>query len=242
MIEINLVPDVKQELIKAQRVRATVITITILIGMASVAVVAALAFYVFAVQTVRSVLADNSIKDSSAKLDKVPDLSKTLTIQNQLTKINQLNDAKKVDSRIFDLLSAVVPPAPNDIKISDLSIKSDSKMIIVNGQAANSYAALEVFKKTIAGAKVRYTDTNNKQQEVDLASSISTSNTSYGEDSSGVKVLRFTISFVYTDELFSPLSKNVSVVIKTNGNVTDSFLGVPTSLFTDRAKDLTGGN
>ena len=34
---------------------------------------------------------------------------------------------------------------------------------------------------------------------------------------------------------------NVSVVITTNGNVTDSYLGVPTSIFTDRAADLTTG-
>lgn len=40
MIEINLVPDVKQELIKAQRVRATVISFSIAIGLVSVAVVA----------------------------------------------------------------------------------------------------------------------------------------------------------------------------------------------------------
>lgn len=241
MIEINLVPDIKQELIKAQRIRSTVITTAILIGIVSVGIVTALALYVFTVQTVRGSLADGDIKKGSEQLSRVEDLSKTLTIQNQLTKISDLNGNKKIDSRIFDLLAAIIPPAPNDIQISDLNIDSTNGTITINGQATNSYAAVEVFKKTIEGAKFKYTDSDNEKQEIILASDISTSNTSYGEDSTGAKVLRFTISFTYAEELFSPASKNISIVITTNGNATDSYLGVPSSIFVDRAKDLTGG-
>lgn len=241
MIEINLVPDVKQELIKAQRIRSTVITSSILIGIISVAVVAVLAIYIIGVQTVRGVFLDNNIKTSNEKLLSIKDLSKTLTIQNQLTKITKLNDSKKIDSRVFDMLAAIIPPKPNDIQISDLTIDSTTNTVTVNGQASNSYAAVEVFKKTLDGAKVNLTDTSGKSQSVTLASNISTSNTSYGEDATGVKVLRFTLSFEYADELFSPLSKNVAIVISTNGNVTDSYLGVPTSIFVDRATDITGG-
>ncbi len=240
MIEINLVPDVKQELIKAQKVRSKVIIGAILVGVGSISVVILLLFYVFGVQTARGFLADNSIDSKSKTLMKVNDLSQTLTIQNQLTKISNLNDNKKVDSRIFDLLGAIIPSAPNDIKISDLTIDSTTNLIVINGQASNSYAAVEVFKKTIEGAKLKYDDIDEKPQEVTLASSISTSDTSYGEDSSGVKVLRFTLSFVYAQELFSPLSKNASIVIANKGNATDSYLGVP-RVFTDRATDYTGG-
>jgi Tfp pilus assembly protein PilN len=238
MIEINLVPNVKQELIKAQRVRAKVIAGTIIVGIASVATVLLLAFYVFGVQAARGFIADTSIDDGSKKLSKVEDLSKTLTIQNQLTKIPALNNSKKVDSRIFDLLIAIIPPAPNDIKISDMTIDSNEGTITINGQASNSYAAVEVFKKTIEGAKVKYTGSD--KNGVTLASNISTTDTSYGEDSSGAKVLRFTISFNYAKELFSPESKNVEIVVTTQGNVTDSYLGVPKNIFADRAKDPAG--
>lgn len=241
MIEINLVPDIKQELIKAQRIRSTVIAGSIGVGIVSVAIVTMLAMYVFTVQAVRSGLADNAIKQGSADLTSVPDLSKTLTIQNQLTKISDLNSSKKIDSRIFDFLSVTNPSVPNNIDVSNLTIDSSTGLITVEGQATNSYAAVEVYRKTIESAKVKYTDIDNQKQEVAVASSISTSNTSYGEDSSGVKVLRFTISFVYAEELFSPTSKNVTIAITNNGNATDSYLGVPKSIFVDRAKDLTGG-
>jgi len=239
MIEINLIPDVKRELIKAQRIRSMVIMGSIAIGVVSVAIVTLLAIYVFTIQAVRSGLADDAINKGSAELTGVEDLSKTITIQNQLTKISNLHSNKKIDSRIFDLLSAINPPAPNNIQVSSLTIDSESGIITIEGQASNSYAAAEVFKKTIEGATLKYTDSNKDKQEISLASSISISNTSYGEDSSGEKVLRFNISFVYAEELFSSMSKGTSVIIMTDGNATDSYLGVPMSIFVDRAKDIT---
>lgn len=239
MIEINLVPDVKQELIKAQRVRSTVVSSAIVIGVVAVGLMTLLAIYVFAVQTVRGALADDAIKQGSAKLAAVEDLSKTLTIQNQLTKISMLHDQSKIDSRIFDVLTAIIPPAPNDVQISNLTIDASTSTITIEGQATNSYAAVEVFRKTIEGAQVKFT-TDEDEQQVTLASNVSTGDTSYGEDSSGAKVLRFTISFTYDEALFSPLSQDATVVITTQGNATDSYLGVPKSIFVDRAKDLGG--
>jgi len=112
MIEINLIPDVKRELLRAQRARTTVISAAIVISIVAGAVVAALALYVYGVQTVRGALLDNQIKDGAAKLSKVEDLSKILTIQNQLSRISELNSQKNIDSRLFDVLAAVIPPRP----------------------------------------------------------------------------------------------------------------------------------
>src|SRR5690606_19889176 len=94
MIEINLIPDVKQELVRAQRVRATVIGGAILAGIISLAAVVVLSVYIFGVQSVRSAASDAAITDGSEQLAKVEDLSKILTIQNQLTMISDLNDNK----------------------------------------------------------------------------------------------------------------------------------------------------
>lgn len=238
MIEINLVPDIKQELIKAERIRSTVIMAAVVVGIVSVVIAVMLAVYVFGGQTIRAGMADSSIKTESVKLQAIPDLAKTLTIQNQLSKISALNASKNVDSRIFDVLGAIIPPAPNDIKISTLSINSDEKLITIDGQASNSYAAVETFKKTIEGALIKFT---GEKTGFAMASNISTSNTSYGESSTGERVLRFTISFNYAPELFSPASKDLRISISINGNVTDSYLGIPMDLFVDRASDVTGG-
>lgn len=238
MIEINLIPDVKLELIKAQKVRSTVITGAIIVGIASVSVVALLGAYVFGVQAVRNSYDDGKIREGSEKLSSVKDLSKMLTIQNQLNQIQGLNDGKKIDSRIFDVLVAIIPPEPNNIDFSDLTINASESTIVINGQASKSYAALETFKKTISGAKIKYTDANNTKQEVPLVSEVSATDTSYGEDSSGQKVLKFKIKMKYDEALFSPLSKNLRISIANKGNVTDSYLGLPKSLFVEPAKDI----
>lgn len=236
MIEINLVPDVKQELLKAQRVRASVISVAILVGIIAVGVVVALAMWVFAVQTARDVIADNTIKSESQKLSAVEDVSHTLTIQNQLNKLVGMHDSKHIDSRIFDILTTINPPAPNNVAITKLTLDSADSTIKIEAQAVNGYPALEVFKKTINATKFEYTK-DNETKSVALASSMNDSDRSYGEDASGAKVLRFTLSFTYPEELFSRSVQNATIVAPDKKNVTDSFLGVPQSLFTQRAND-----
>ena len=240
MIEINLIPDVKQELIRARRVRSAVVSGAIVTTIAAAAVVVILAIYVFAVQSVRSVVADDAIKKGSSQLASVEDLSKMLTIQNQLTKMSALNDDKNINSRVFEVLSAVIPPAPNSVQISNLVIDATAGTITLEGQTP-TYPALEAFKKTIGAAHVRYSDTDGAQQQIPLASDLSLSNISFGEDSTGAKVLRFTVTFTYAAELFSPAVTSPTIVLINGGNVTDSYLGIPKSIFTDRATD-TGGN
>lgn len=238
MIEINLVPDVKQELIKAQRTRFSVITIAMFTGIGSVVIVVLLAMYVFGGQALLGRIADSDISDGIKELKAVKDLPKTLTIQNQLTKISKLNSEKNIDSRIFDVLAAIIPPEPNDIKISTVNVDSATRTIALDAQAKNSYSAAEIFKKTINGSKLRYKDKNNNLQEIELASNISLGDTSYGSDKSGEKVLRFTLSFNYAPELFDPASKDTTIAIMVDGNVTDSYLGIPKSIFADRAIDI----
>jgi|SRR5665648_176836 len=240
MISINLVPDVKQELIRAQRVRSAVISLAIVAGIIAIAVVVVLSVYVFAVQTVRSSLADNSIKSESKTLSDVPDLSDALTIQHQLTQLAAMHNDKTISSRMFDMLSVIVPPKPNTIALSKINLDTTTSSITVDAQADNGYSALEVFRKTLGATTFRYTN-DTGSQSVPLATDISDSNRSFGEDASGKKVLRFTVTFTYPDELFSKQSTNGKIVGPTRTNVTDSFVGVPNSLFTQRAID-SGGN
>lgn len=241
MIEINLVPDVKQELLNAQRVRNGVISIAIVTGIGSLAAVAILAVWVFGVQTTRDLLADKAIKEESSKLASIPDISNTLTIQNQLNKLSEMHDEKSIDSRIFDVLATINPPAPNNVAITNLLLDSTTQTITVEAQASNGYPALEVFKKTVMATNFEY-NTDGEKQVVPLASEMSDSDRSYGNDASGARVLRFKITFVYPDELFKRSAENATIVAPTRTNVTDSFLGVPNSLFTSKASDTQEGN
>lgn len=236
MIEINLIPDVKQELLKAQRTRAAVISLSILTSIIAAGVVVALLLYVFGVQTIRNVATDDAIKKQYATFSSVEDLSEMLTIQNQLSKVSELNESKTITSRLFDLLSAIIPPAPNSVQISNTNINTEDDTVTIEGQT-RAYDSMEVFKKTLDAAIIVYT-ADGEEKQVKLASDISTSDVSYGEQSDGTKVLRFSISFKYAEELFSQTIASPTIKLNVNGNVTDSYLGIPKSIFTERAKDL----
>jgi len=250
MIEINLIPDVKQELLKAQRARAIVISSSILTSIIAVAVVGILAAYIFGVQGVRGLVLDGQITDKSKEFSNVQDLSEVLTIQNQLSTVSSLNDKKNMETRVFDMISAITPPDPNSVTFSQITVGATSDeaaaletestgagLIHLEGQTSG-YDAMEVFKKTISNTTVQYVE-DGETKNVPLAADISTSDISYGEDADGRKVLRFTLSFQYPVELLSPKSSNVAFKLNVNGNVTDSYLGIPR--FAERAKDLEGG-
>lgn len=243
MIEINLIPDVKQELLKAQTARNYVISGAVITGIGAVVLVVILAI-VLGAQTVTSNIIDGNIAKSNKELQNVPDLSETLTIQNQLSKLSDMHTNKNIDSRIFPLLDAINPAAPNNVTISSAKIDSELKTITIEGQAPNLYEAAEAFKKTIVGTKIVYRDDSDKEQRKPLvqnANQVSASDISVGEDASGKKVLRFTLSFEYPDALFARSSQSAVIESPTRSNVTDSYLRVPQSLFSDKANNIGEG-
>ena len=236
MIEINLIPDVKQELIKAQRTRNRIISFSILVSIVSGGLVVFLVLFLLG-QKGMEILTDNGVTQEFNRLSKTEDINNMVTIQNQLSKISSLHENKGINSRIFDIISAVNPPDPNHVGISRALLDPSTKTITLEGSAANSFTATETLKKTILNTTFEYSVDNNAQS-VPLAQDVSITNTSYGTDSDGSRVLRFTISFVYPDDLLSNKITNARIVSPTGSvDVTDSKTRLPESLFTNQATD-----
>ena len=236
MIEINLLPNVKRELLKTRVMRNRVISISFLVGGASIAAVVVLAL-ILGSQIAAEAVQNGVIKDRNDKLMAVEDLNKVVTIQNQLTKINEQHSGKKLNSRIFDVVTAVNPVAPNNVSFSDIKVNPESKTITLEGSAVNGYSALETLKKTILNTKVQTTD-GDKSSEVSLTKEIKDGDTSFGENSEGKKVLQFSFSFEYAEELLEPANNGTVSVLTPTGkvDVTDSRQGIPDSLFKSNSK------
>ena len=236
MIEINLLPNVKRELLKTRAMRNRVISISFLVGGASIAAVVVLAL-ILGSQIAAEAVQSGVIKDRNDKLMAVEDLNKVVTIQHQLTKINEQHSGKKINSRIFDVVTAVNPVAPNNVSFSDIKVNPESKTITLEGSAINGYSALETLKKTILNTKVQTTD-GDKSSEVSLTKEIKDGDTSFGENSEGKKVLQFSFSFEYAEELLAPASNGTVSVLTPTGkvDVTDSRQGIPDSLFKSNSK------
>ena len=236
MIEINLLPNVKRELLKTRAMRNRVISISFLVGGASIVAVVVLAL-ILGSQIAAEAVQSGVIKDRNDKLMAVEDLNKVVTIQNQLTKINEQHSRKKINSRIFDVVTAVNPVAPNNVSFSDIKVNPGSKTITLEGSAVNGYSALETLKKTILNTKVQTTD-GDKSSEVSLTKEIKDGDTSFGENSEGKKVLQFSFSFEYAEELLEPANNGTVSVLTPTGkvDVTDSRQGIPDSLFKSNSK------
>lgn len=236
MIEINLLPNVKRELLKTRVMRNRVISISFLVGGASIATVVVLAL-ILGSQIAAEAVQNGVIKDRNDKLMAVEDLNKVVTIQHQLTKINEQHSGKKLNSRIFDVVTAVNPVAPNNVSFSDIKVNPGSKTITLEGSAINGYSALETLKKTILNTKVQTTD-GDKSSEVSLTKEIKDGDTSFGENSEGKKVLQFSFSFEYAEELLAPANNGTVSVLTPTGkvDVTDSRQGIPDSLFKSNSK------
>lgn len=236
MIEINLLPNVKRELLKTRAMRNRVISISFLVGGASIVAVVVLAL-ILGSQIAAEAVQSGVIKDRNDKLMAVEDLNKVVTIQHQLTKINEQHSGKKINSRIFDVVTAVNPVAPNNVSFSDIKVNPGSKTITLEGSAVNGYSALETLKKTILNTKVQTTD-GDKSSEVSLTKEIKDGDTSFGENSEGKKVLQFSFSFEYAEELLEPANNGTVSVLTPTGkvDVTDSRQGIPDSLFKSNSK------
>ena len=194
MIEINLIPDIKQEMIRAQKLRNTAIGISIMSAVAACGVVALLALLVGA-QSLRENIARTEISKQFSQLQGTEDIDKALTIQSQLASISELNEKKTIDSRLFDIVAAINPPAPNSIKYSSISLDPASKTLSIEGTAVNSYLATDTFRKLILNTKVEGTS-GDEPVSTSLTEEVVISDANYGENSDGTRVLSFKVYLI----------------------------------------------
>jgi hypothetical protein len=114
--EINLVPDIKGEMIKTLKLRNLIFFICIVVAGASVAVVLIIGIIAGGQQA-----AVNGKKDTlnalSAKIKSYSDLNNFLTIKDQLGNLSTIASNKKVLSRTFGILSALMPKNSDTITI-----------------------------------------------------------------------------------------------------------------------------
>lgn len=152
--EINLVPDIKTDTIKALKLRNLIFFVSIVIAAGSI--IAALIFGSIAGgQGAVSGGNTDMINKMSEVLNKYTDLSEFLTIQNQANGLQQISSNKKLLSRTFNILSAMMPTNGDTIEFSNLNINLEESTFAFEAQAdAKSspyidYNVLDAFKKSM---------------------------------------------------------------------------------------------
>lgn len=226
MTQLNLLPDVKKEFIQAQRTKNTVIGVSILVTIGSVALTVLLLLTVYLVQPALVGIKQGEVDSRADELRAVPDIDKYLTIQNQLEALPELHDGKVVYSRLYDFLKILNPAPPNNIRLSSLQVDEENKIIIFTG-ITSGFQSFNVFQDTLRNANVTYKQENGEKTKEPLfaeggiviqSQSLATSQ--------GTQELSFTLEATYMESAFSPGVINPKLSVP-NIQTTQSVTGTP---------------
>ena len=175
MISLNLLPDVKKDLLRVRRERNLVVSISVVVVGASIGVLLLLSG-TLGVLIGAKALMENSIKNDEQTIkqaQKKKQLDKYITVQNQLKQIGKLKSDQQVYSRLMDYLTQLNPAAPNNVQISSAKIEApagssgdtsssssssastDGITMTIEGKTTN-FSALDVYKNTLSKAQLSY--------------------------------------------------------------------------------------
>jgi Tfp pilus assembly protein PilN len=144
MIQLNLLPDVKLEYLKAQRMRRMATVISFIVTATAVAIlVILLSVEGFQKHTLSNLNKDVANKTST--LQGEPQINSVLTVQNQLQSINGLHASEPAANRLFDYLNELTPTT---VTISGLNVDFNAHTISITGDT-NSLASVNQYIDTL---------------------------------------------------------------------------------------------
>ncbi len=239
MIQLNLLPDIKKQLLHAQMQRNLVISVCIIITIVAGSVILLLGG-IMGGQALQKNNLTQSIEDSKtaiAKKQSDSQLDQYLTVQNQLSKISSLKSQQLNYSRVFDYLRQLNPAAPNSVSLGSVKItapgsssstgttESTGVTIELQGETAN-YSSLNVFKSTLSLATFSYAPKEGANVETKpLFVSVTVASSSLTNDK-----LSFSIIAVFDTAVFSSDSVDIKLDIP-NETTSDSDRNSPSNIF-----------
>jgi hypothetical protein len=169
MYEINLVPDVKAELLNKQKLRNLVILVCVAAGVACVVVILVLVGIV-GTQAIMLANQDGEIKcrstgegdckDKGTAVQKYDNLEILLTMKSQMQQLNQLSNERTNLSRIFPLFDVILPEGEDsgtvNVSMIDVDFESMNFNIIANSTNSVGFRAREAFAKGLEYAYYDY--------------------------------------------------------------------------------------
>ena len=222
-VQFNLLPDIKVRYLKVKRQQHLVVLVSIVACLAAVVIFLMSLSVVYGVQKKSLNDLNKDIKTSSNKLESTKDLTKVLTVQNQLKSLPSLHDSKVVSSRLYDYLTQVTPA---DATITKLDADFTLNTMLIAGESKD----LETVNKFVDTLKfTKYTVGSQKEEHSAFSAVVLAS---FSRDS---KTATYNISLNFDPVVFNgtqSVKLTVPQVISTRSEVDK-----PTALF----QDTTGG-
>lgn len=192
MIQFNLLPDIKIHYLRARRQKHLVLLSSIVVIIASLALLVLLISVVFVLQKKNLSDLNGDIKESSAELSNTPDLNKMLTVQNQLKSLEALHDSKPVATRLFGYVNQATPASAS---ITRLVADYDKFTLGISG-TADSLNTVNTFADTLKFTTFHTTSHDSDEKRAFSAVTLS----SFGK---GSKSTTYTITMTFDPTIFS---------------------------------------
>jgi Tfp pilus assembly protein PilN len=229
MMQLNLLPAVKMEYIKAQRGRRLVLSVSVIVTVVAVALLLLL-LSVSGLQKKHLSDLNKDIASESSKLQQEPQINKMLTVQNQLGALTQLHSQEPAASRVFGYLNQVTP---TNVSITDFNIDFTKQTATITGTSAN-LANVNQYIDTLKHATFTTKDNNTAQPAF---SNIVLSSFSLNTDTSDPsQAANYTITLAYDKTIFDntqDVTLKIPKIVTTRstagqGQSTDLFQAAPT--------------
>lgn len=234
MIQLNLLPDVKLEYIKAQRSRRLIFSISAIVTIAAIGLlILLLSISALQKKHINDLSAD--IKEGSAELKGKPQIDRVLTVQNQLDRLTELHTQKPAAGKVFTYLDQVVPAQVN---ISSLNVDFEAQKITIDG-GADTLSNVNKFIDTLkfTGYKIdgKTADTKAFKDIVLTSFNLNTQQDGQSQASSSPAIYSIELSF---DPVIFETTQNVQLEVP-NQRSTRSALPDSPDLFQGSASGGT---
>jgi Tfp pilus assembly protein PilN len=148
-IQFNLLPDIKIQYLKAKRQKHLVVLGSVVAIIVSLSIFILLLTIVYGLQKKNLSDLNKDIKTASEELKGTDDLTKILTVQNQLKALPALHDQKVVATRLFGYLSQTTPARAT---IAKLNVDYELNTMSISGSAdtfttVNTYTDILKFTR-----------------------------------------------------------------------------------------------
>lgn len=221
MIQLNLLPDVKMEYLKAQRSRRLVLTVAVLVT-ATALVLLVLLLGVDGLQKKHLSDLNRDISSETSRLQNEPQIGQVLTVQNQLESLTALHSSKPAASRVFDYLNEVTPAV---ISISSFNIDFGKQTVTITG-TADALSSINQYVDTLK--YTAYTTDTNKTPAPAFNSVVLSNFSRDTNAQNNGQLASYTITFSYDKTIFD-ITQKVNLTVP--NLVTRLGLQQPTDLF-----------
>lgn len=162
MIQFNLLPDVKVQYIKTQRTKRMVMLTSVVIAGVSVLIVA-MTFSYSLTQKRHLTKLDKHIKSIRTELESNKELTKILSVQNQLNSLPQLYAGRPAADRLPVYIEQTTP---SNVSISKLTIDFSTSTIEVSG-SATSLSSVNTYVDTLKYTKFKQNTENASDEKTE---------------------------------------------------------------------------